>query len=94
MPSAISYSSARAGLRTLLDEVTSTREPVYIRRRGREDVAMLPADELRSLLETAYLLRSPSNAARLESAAAELDAGGGERRLPSDLRREMGLDGG
>jgi antitoxin YefM len=79
-------------LRALLDEVTATREPVFIRRKGREDVAVLPADELRGLLETAYLLRSPANAARLEDAAAELDAGGGERLSVADLRRRFGLD--
>ncbi len=88
---ALSYTAARAGLRALLDEVTATREPAFIRRRGREDVAVLPADELRSLLETAYLLRSPANAARLEAAAAELDGGGGLRLSPSQLRSDLGL---
>jgi len=92
VPRTVTYSSTRAQLRALLDEVTSTREPVYIRRRGREDVAMLPADELRGLLETAHLLRSPANAERLVLAFDELDAGGGARMSVADLRRDLALE--
>lgn len=53
------YTQARAELAALCDEVASTREPVIIRRRNAEDVALVSADELASLLETAHLLRSP-----------------------------------
>ncbi len=35
---------------------------VIIQRRGYEDVAMISAEELSSVLETAHLLRSPQNA--------------------------------
>lgn len=59
------YTRARAHLAELLDEVVDNRETVVIRRRGREDVAMIAAAELSSILETAYLLRSPGNAERL-----------------------------
>ncbi|TWI74105.1 antitoxin YefM [Desulfobotulus alkaliphilus] len=59
------YTQARAGLASLLDTVTDNREIVIIQRRGREDVAMISADELSGVLETAHLLRSPKNAARL-----------------------------
>ena len=62
MPTVTSYSNARATLAALCDEVASTREPVIIRRRNAEDVALVAADELESLLETAHLLRSPKNA--------------------------------
>ena len=53
------YTQARAELAALCDEVASTREPVIIRRRNAEDVALVSADELASLLEIAHLLRSP-----------------------------------
>ena len=56
---------ARGGLAKLLDQLTHNREVVIIQRRGGEDVAMIAADEVQSLLETAYLLRSPANARRL-----------------------------
>jgi prevent-host-death family protein len=51
------YTALRAGLSGYLDRVTDDREVVIIRRRGARDVAMVPADELSSLMETAYLLR-------------------------------------
>ena len=53
------YTHARAKLASLLDEVTKNREIVIIQRRGSEDVAMITADELAGVLETAHLLRSP-----------------------------------
>ena len=62
------YTNARENLASLLDRVTKDREVVIIQRRGSEDVAMISADELAGLTETAYLLRSPQNAERLLSA--------------------------
>ncbi len=63
-----SYTQARASLARLLDQVTKDREVVIIRRRDAEDVALIAADELESILETAHLLRSPANAERLLTA--------------------------
>jgi len=63
-----SYSHARENLASLWDEVEDSREAAVIQRRGHEDMALIPADELSSLRETAYLLRSPENAARLLAA--------------------------
>lgn len=68
MTTIATYTQARAELASLCDEVASTREPVIIRRRNAEDVALVSADELASLLETAHLLRSPKNARRLLAA--------------------------
>lgn len=62
------YTQARAELAKLLDQVTHNREVVVISRRGEEEVAMIAASELVSLMETAYLLRAPANAERLLSA--------------------------
>ena len=62
------YTEARANFAKLLDEVTKNRETVIIKRRGAEKVAMIAQSELSSLLETAYLLRSPKNADRLLTA--------------------------
>ena len=78
MPTVTSYSNARATLATLCDEVSSTREPVIIRRRGAADVALVSADELASLLETAHLLRSPKNAERLLKALSRAGSAPGE----------------
>lgn len=70
MPNRTTYSRARARFATLWNEVESTREPAILERRGHEDMALIPADELASLQETAHLLRSPANAARLLAALA------------------------
>jgi antitoxin YefM len=86
------YSSAREQLATLLDRVTKDREVVIIQRRGGEDVAMIAADELASLTETAYLLRSPQNAERILSALARALKNEGKPQDIDDLRREVGLE--
>jgi antitoxin YefM len=59
------YTHARANFAGLCDEVTNNREIVIIDRRSGESVAMIAADELESLVETAHLMRSPKNAQRL-----------------------------
>ncbi len=64
----ITYSEVRANLATILDRVSENREIVKITRRNSADVALIAADELSSLLESVYLLRSPANAKRLFSA--------------------------
>lgn len=87
------YTQARAGLARLLDRVTEDRETVIIRRRNAASVAMIAADELESLNETAHLLRSPPNAERLLAALARARAGEGKAQTVAELRRELGLDG-
>jgi antitoxin YefM len=62
------YSQAREGLKGLMDRAVQDREVVMVRRRKGGDVALVAADELAGLLETAHLLRSPANAERLLSA--------------------------
>jgi antitoxin YefM len=86
------YTQARANLASLWEEVTANQEVVIIHRRGAEDVALVSAAELTSLMETAHLLRSPKNAKRLLTALARAQ----KRTLPpqsvEELRREVGLD--
>lgn len=86
------YTGARSRLAALMDQVIDTREPVLIRRRGKEPVALVAADELAGWIETAYLLRSPENARRLREAAARARESGGEPIGLGDLRARLGLD--
>jgi len=86
-----SYTEARQNLARLLDQVVESREVVYIRRRSRERVAMLPADELAGLMETAHLLRSPRNATRLLSALRRALGPTGRATTVAKLRRDLGL---
>lgn len=87
------YGEARENFASLLDQVTRDREIAIIKRQGNEDVALVSADELTGLLETAYLLRSPANAKRLLSALTRSQT----KKLPmislDALRKEIGLDG-
>jgi antitoxin YefM len=91
MPIQTTYTQARAQLATLLNQVTDNREVVIIQRRGADDVALIAADELAALLETAHLLRSPANAERLLSALARARQGGGTSQSIAELRQEVGL---
>ncbi len=86
------YSQARAHLASLLDQVVANRDVVVIQRRGAEDVALIAADELESILETAHLLRSPKNAERLLTALRRAQQRTLEPGAVDDLRAEVGLD--
>ena len=87
----ISYSQARQRLASLLDAVTDDREIVIIRRRKGEPAALIAADELASLTETAHLLRSPTNAARLLDALARALKTGGRTMSVAELRKAVSL---
>jgi len=91
MPVETTSTALRRKLASFLDQVTDDREVLIVRRRGARDVAILPADDLSSLMETAYLLRSPKNAERLFDSIRGLDAGAGERVTAEDIRRPSGL---
>jgi len=87
-----SYTQARANLRSLLDQVADNHEQVIIHRREGEDVALIAADELRGLIETAHLLRSPRNAQRLLTALRRAQAGKGKAQSLDKLRADLGVD--
>jgi antitoxin YefM len=87
----VTYTEARARLARLWDRIIADRDVVVIRRRGKEDVAMLPAAELSALMETAHLLRSPRNAERLLAALARAREGHVEATPIEALKREVGL---
>lgn len=86
------YTQARASFATLLDQVTKNREVVIIQRRGGEDVAMITADELAGILETAHLLRSPANVKRLLTALERVRKQSGIPQTIEDLRAEVGFE--
>jgi antitoxin YefM len=91
MPTETTYTALRENLASYLDRVVDDREVVVVKRRGARDVAIIAADELAGLEETAYLLRSPANARRLRNSLRELEQGGGKRMTVEELRRSVGL---
>jgi antitoxin YefM len=76
------YTSARARLAELWDKAVNDREVIVVERKGHEEIAIIALAELRSLMETVYLLRSPKNAERLRSAFDRALKNGGK---PIDL---------
>lgn len=85
------YTNARANLSALCDAVVHDREIVIITRRKEQDVALIAADELTGLMETAHLLRSPKNASRLLTALHRALDGEGEAGTLQELKAEAGL---
>ncbi len=86
------YSSLRANLSSVLDQVVDDQEVVVVRRKGGRDVALIPADQLAGLMETAHLLRSPKNAKRLLTALRRAEAGSVKPQTVAQLRRELALE--
>jgi antitoxin YefM len=85
------YTNLRQSLASVLDRVADDHELVIVRRKGEKNVALIPADELASLMETAHLLRSPKNAQRLIAALRRAKAGKGTPEPVNKLRLELGL---
>ena len=92
MPIQTTYSNARETLADLWREVEENGEIIIINRRGHEDVALISAAELSSVLETAHLLRSPANARRLLTALQRALDGRTAPATVEGLRRVYGLE--
>ena len=92
MPVQTTYTDARARLASLMSRAVEDRETVIITRRGKPEVALIAAEELAGLQETAHLLRSPKNAERLLRALGRAIARKGKPRTVEALRKELGLE--
>lgn len=88
-----SYSHLREHLADIWNQVEDTQEPIIVTRQGHQALAILPADELASLLETAHLLRSPKNARRLLEALTRAVGGDGEVTTLEMLHERLGVKG-
>ncbi|MDA2939312.1 type II toxin-antitoxin system Phd/YefM family antitoxin [Acidobacteria bacterium AH-259-A15] len=85
------YTKARANFAKLWDQLESDQEIAVIERRGHEPMAMMPASEVSSLLETAHLLRSPKNAMRLLTAIQRALNDEGQVQTLDELKQELGI---
>jgi antitoxin YefM len=86
------YSQAREQLKGLMDRAVNDREVIVVRRRTGGDVAMIAADELEGLIETAHLLRSEKNASRLLAALSRARDKSLKPTTLADLKKKVGLD--
>lgn len=85
----LTFSEARAGLKTVMDDVCKDHAPTVITRVSGEHVVMLSLSDFNSMEETLYLLRSPKNASRLMESIAQLKAGKAQiRELISNEKQE------
>jgi len=78
----INYTTFRKDLAKTIDRVNDDHYPVLITRQKGRPAVLMSLDDFKSYEETAYLMKSPKNAERLNAAIAELEAGKGiEREL-------------
>lgn len=85
-------SQVREQLESFMDRAIEDREVIMVRRRGGDAVAIIAADELDGLMETAHLLRSPRNAERLLTALARARGDSIAPLSVTDLRRVVGCE--
>jgi len=75
MPDAVNYTDARKNLAAIMDRVTADHDAVIITRQKAKSVVVMSLDDYNSIQETAYLLRSPVNAARLRRSIEQVERG-------------------
>ena len=71
----ITYSDFRSHLAETLDSVNNDHKPILITRKGGKAAVVIGLDDFHSYEETAYLMASPVNAARLNESIAQIEAG-------------------
>jgi antitoxin YefM len=86
------YAKANANLKELLDEVVEGGEPVIIGQGKGRNVAIISTKDLRGLLETIHIFKSPNNARRLLNALERSERGEGKPQTVEQLRAQFGLD--
>jgi antitoxin YefM len=86
------YSQARMNLASLLDQVCDESQIIVIKRRNQKNVALIAEDELSSLLECVYLLRSPENAQRLFRALEWTETAEATPQTLVELKEELGIE--
>ena len=70
---AITYTAARQSLAKTMESVCKDHSPVIVTRKTNDSVVIMSLEDYEALEETAYLLRSPVNAARLIKAIQDVD---------------------
>mgnify|MGYP001108586144 CR=1 FL=1 len=73
--SAIAFTQFRKHLTESVEEVCDTGEPLTVTRADGRDVVIVPAAEWSAIQETAHLLSSPENAARLKASIEAAERG-------------------
>ena len=81
----LSYTSFRKNLARTLDKVNMDHVPIMITRQNGEHAIVMSLQDFKAYEETAYLMASPKNAARLNESIAQIKSG---KTLRHDLLDE------
>ncbi len=71
----VSFTEARNGLKSVLDQVVNDADCTVITRRDSEDAVVMSFQYYSSLMETVYLLKSPANAEHLRKSIEQFQQG-------------------
>ena len=71
----VSFTEARNGLKSVLDNVVNDVDYTVITRRDAEDAVVMSMEHYNSLMETVHLLKSPANAAHLSKSIEQYQLG-------------------
>ena len=83
---AITYTAVRNNLAKTIDKVNEDHAPVIITRQNGSSAVLMSLDDFNAFEETAYLMRSPANAARLSKAV--VDAAKGKAKARKLIERD------
>ncbi|MEJ8474607.1 type II toxin-antitoxin system Phd/YefM family antitoxin [Roseibium algae] len=76
----MTYSDARAQLKSVMDSAINDQQEVIVTRKQGEAVVIVSLEAWNAINETLHLLSNPNNASRLRSSITQLDAGKGQER--------------
>ena len=76
----VSFTEARNGLKSVLDNIVNDADTTVITRRDSEDAVVMSLDYYNSLMETVHLLRSPANAEHLNRSISQYKQGQSKTR--------------
>ena len=71
----VTLSSFRRDLSQMLDKVNENHTPLLVTRKNGKPAVVMSVEAFKSFEETAYLMASPKNAARLNEAVAAIENG-------------------
>jgi len=71
----VSFSQARNGLKSVLDQVAEDSDCTVITRRDSEDAVVMSLEYFNGLMETVHLLSSPANVAHLQKSIGQYRGG-------------------
>lgn len=76
----VNYTTVRARLKEVLDQVSTSKAPTLITRQKGEPAVLISLSEWNGMLETMHLMSNPRNAAAIEESLRQFESGQGVER--------------